>query len=270
MASAASPRPFDDDSRLVVVLDDVVNASTVHGICAAINTSALMGSSQLVGGFSATRGFGLCFHAEAVDDAIARVPFLEPFLRVALHQGRLDDLRPPSTVDRLLRGVFGTKVGEDVGDINAVYANVLAVGDGQKVERHTDATLGTAANDARVLVPRAVVVLYVDVPDDLEGGILELSRPDALISSVDDDSTTRAPVTVDTLATVRPRSGRLVLFDGRLAHAVTMAKSPSGGRRLSCVAELYRLPRQRRRLVPRVRLQSNGFADVLARLSSPR
>jgi predicted 2-oxoglutarate/Fe(II)-dependent dioxygenase YbiX len=139
-------------------------------------------------------------------------------------------------------------VGAVVDDVTALYLNVLVVPPGGAVERHVDATLGVVAGDPRTIVPRVVVALYVDVPADLQGGVLRLDRDGVAV------------------AEITPRRGRLVCFDGRLAHEVTA--TTASGPRVSCVAELYRLPRERLRALPRLRVQSNGFADVLERLRS--
>lgn len=232
-----------------VVRDDVVDEATLRALRQDVRASALIGPSQLVGGFSATRGFGVVFHLDAVDDALQRAPLFAPFFPLAFAREAIDTARPPSTPDRLGRLLFGAE--------NAVYANVLVVGDGAAVERHVDATLGTRQGDPRVIVPRAVAVLYVDVPDAMRGGDLVLTDPD--------DATRE-------LARITPKPGRLVHFDGRLAHAVEAAgfqhgdDSTSASARISLVAEVYRLPRDRLRLLPKVRLQSNGFQAVLERL----
>ncbi len=237
-----------------MVIDDVVHEHVVAAICTAIRASRLIGDSQLVtrpppltkmmrrapeegGGFSSTRGFGVVCHADAIDDALAKVPLLAPFVPVAMDVAARRRVRPMSTIERLAASVFD--------DVNAIYLNVLVVPPGAAVERHTDATLGTAADDPRTLTPLVVAVLYVDIPDDLVGGELRLFQAGAL------------------LHTITPKNGRFVMFDGRLEHEVTATMA--SGPRISCVAELYRLPRVRLRQVPRVRVQSNGFAEVLRR-----
>ncbi len=211
----------------------------------------MIGESQLVGPFSATRGFGIACHRSAVDEALGRVPWLRPFLALALDDERRHRLLRTSFIERLLGGVFG--------DVNALYVNVLVVPPGGAVARHVDSTLGVEGQRA-VLTPRAVAVLYVDVPDGLAGGTLRLFRGDESAPS----------------ASIKPRAGRFVLFRGALGHEVTptsfssssSSASSSSKARVSCVCELYALPRDRLARMPRVRLQSRGFADVLARQRS--
>lgn len=224
----------------VVVVDDALSPAVIASVSSAIAASRLIGESQLVGGFVTTRGFGIACHADAIVDAVARAPFLAPFVDVALDPSLRRRARPPELVDRVLGAFFA--------DVTACYLNVLVVPPGGAVERHVDATLGVVSGDPRALVPRVVVACTVEVPPDLQGGQLRLYRGDDMTAAID------------------PRPGRLVCFDGRLAHEVT-ATSASGPR-VSCVAELYRLPRARLRALPRLRVQSNGFAAVLARASA--
>jgi hypothetical protein len=220
------------------VVDGVVAPGVIAGLSAAIAGTRLVGESQLVGGFVTTRGFGIACHANAVDEAVARAPFLGPFVELALDPALRDAARPPSFLERAFGLVFD--------DVTALYLNVLQVPPGGAVEKHVDATLGVTPGDDRALVPRVVVALYVDVPVDLQGGLLRLYRGDEVIAEIE------------------PRVGRLVCFDGRLAHEVTPTVASST--RVSCVAELYRLPRSRLAALPRVRVQSNGFARVLEQL----
>ncbi len=229
---------------LVHVYDDVDGVDVdVDAVRAGIRASKLVGKSQLVGGFVHTRGFGLACHRAAWPEAVQKVPFLAPFVALALDDDRLHGLLGTSFARRLLGAFFG--------DVNALYVNVLVVPGGAAVEKHVDSTLGTRAGSDVVYVPRAVCVLYVDVPADLEGGALRLYDGERLV------------------AEVTPQVGRLVLFRGHLAHEVTAASTSTTGARVSCVCELYALPRERLRGLPRVRLQSEGFADVLSALRGP-
>jgi hypothetical protein len=241
------PVPFERAS-LVVVDDDAVGDDVVATLRASIAASKLSGESQLHGGFAATRGFGVSCHADAVVDAVARAPLLGPFVDVALAPRLLSRLLRPNLVERAATAIFGS--------VNALYLNVLVVPPGAGVGRHVDATLGVAtaaAGDDLPLPPRAVVVVYVDVPEALvdgrHGGVLRLFAGD------------------DVVAEIVPRPGRLVIFRGALGHEVTaLSTTTTHGARVSCVAELYALPRRRLQRLPRLRVQSHGFAAVLQRL----
>jgi hypothetical protein len=222
-----------------LIIDDVAPLGIdIAALSTSIRNSRLLGESQLVGPFEATRGFGIACHLSAVEEALARVPWLRPFVALAVDDQHRRALFSPSFLESFATAVFG--------DLNALYVNVLAVPPGGAVPRHIDSTLGTAADDPRVITPRAVAVLYVDVPDDLVGGQLRLFAGDEVV------------------ATIEPRRGRFVLFRGNLGHEVAAVTSSSP--RISVVAELYTLPRVRLVRLPRVRLQSQGFKAVLERL----
>lgn len=222
-----------------LIIDDVAAFGVdVAALSASIRGSRLLGESQLVGPFEATRGFGIACHLSALDEALARVPWLRPFVAMATDDQHRRALFSPSFLESFATAVFG--------DLNALYLNVLVVPPGGAVERHIDSTLGTVADDPRVITPRAVAVLYVDVPDDLVGGQLRLFAGDEVVATID------------------PRAGRFVLFRGSLGHEVTAVTSSTP--RVSVVAELYSLPRVRLVRLPRVRLQSQGFKAVLERL----
>jgi hypothetical protein len=225
------------------VIDDDVGVD-VDVLRQAIRASALIGESQLVGPFEATRGFGIACHRSALREAVAKAPWLAPFVDVVIDAERLQRLLELPLLERLL--------GSILGDINALYLNVLVVPPGGAVARHVDSTLGVHG-DGPIFAPRAVGVLYVDVPADLRGGELRLYR-----------SHEDTPCT-----TIEPKTGRLVLFRGSLGHEVTTTSAAAGGPRVSCVAELYALPRRRLALLPRVRVQSRGFEEVMARLRRP-
>ncbi len=242
VAAVALPTPLELPG-LLVVDDGLVDAVRVSALRAAIASSKLPGASQLDGGFWATRGFGVACHARAVDEALARVPLLRPFVDVATDEDLWARLLRPGVGERWAAALLGV--------VNALYVNVLVVPPGAAVGRHVDATLGVAtaaAGDDAALSPRAVVVLYVDVPDNLSGGVLRLWRGD------------------EAIAEIAPRPGRLVAFRGTLGHEVTPVLGR--GDRVSCVAELYALPRRRLGRLPRVRVQSHGFAAVLERLQA--
>jgi hypothetical protein len=104
---------------LVVVDDDVVPDATLAALRRGIASSRLLGSSQLAGGFSATRGFGVACHARAVDAAVARVPILGPFVDLALDDALLARLLRPGVLERAALAIFGA--------VNALYLNVLVV-----------------------------------------------------------------------------------------------------------------------------------------------
>ncbi|HEY1098495.1 MAG TPA: hypothetical protein VGF99_06190, partial [Myxococcota bacterium] len=149
----------DDDGVACVVVDDALDVAAVDALRAGIRASRLIGDSQLTtlpsrplltrrfippaerarlegGGFATTRGFGVICHADALDDAIAKVPVLAPFVPLAIAPTHRRRVRPLTGLDRVAEFV-------GVDDVNALYLNVLVVPPGAAVDRHTDATLGT-------------------------------------------------------------------------------------------------------------------------------
>jgi hypothetical protein len=261
---------------LVVVDDGVAREDVVLGLRAAIAASKLPGASQLDGGFAATRGFGVACHVDAVVDAVARVPWIGPFVDVALDPRLLSRLLRPTLLERVATTILGS--------VNALYLNVLVVPPGAGVGRHVDATLGVATaapGDDRPLSPRAVVVLYVDVPEERQGAGLDGPAGGDLGGGQGSGQGSgpgggpgggalRLSAGDDVLAEIGPRAGRVVIFRGALGHEVTPVATTTTGTRVSCVAELYALPRRRLRRLPRVRVQSHGFAAVLQRLRRER
>jgi hypothetical protein len=172
-----------------ITVDDALPAATVDQLRAAIAASRLVGDSQLVGGFAATRGFGIACHRKALPTAMERAPFLAPFVDRALDE----------TVLRALCGAPGPLARMRGTAITALYLNVLVVPPGAAVARHVDATLGPG-DPARARIPRAVCVLYLDVPAAVAtgsgGGQLQLW-----------DGPGDTPT-----ETITPRAGRMVWF----------------------------------------------------------
>jgi hypothetical protein len=220
--------------------DDILPTPAFATLQQQVRSSALVGKSVLVGGFQGTRGFGVAMRPTqgTMDKLAARAPFIATTWNLA-HQTALADVRWGSAWQRAW----------PPWGVNAGYANLLCVPAGQQVERHVDATLFPAKFGQAPITPWLVGVLYVDVPSSLSGGTLELWRDQQHVGRV------------------TPQTNRLVLFDGRLGHAVTTIEGI--GTRISIVVEMYRVPWWQLRKVPAMRVQSEAFADVLARLSSP-
>ncbi len=157
--------------------------------------------------FVGTEGFSVVFHRAQLARTVAEFPWTAPFL------------------DRALRA-----------DCNAFYLNPLQMASGSVVAPHVDRSLHAYLLD--VDPPRAVSVLYVDVPKDLRGGELVLRRGKRL------------------LARVTPREGALVEFEGDLEHAVERIET--SGKRLSLVCEQYELTDEELAQVPEWRIESRA------------
>jgi 2OG-Fe(II) oxygenase superfamily len=217
--------------------DAAFSPDEVQALRDAALASRLLGKSVLKGAFEATRGFGVRFRRGARADVEARFPAFAPFLARATARERIDAVRAPRPLHLVDRTVGA----------NAFYLNLLVVPPGAGVGRHVDATLGPD-DPRRAVTPRAVAVLYLDVPPG--GGRLLLFDGDA-------------PAGI-----IEPRAGRLVHFDGTLGHEVEAVANDAPGPRVSLVCELYSLGPLALRQVPRLHVQGRGFEDVLARLRS--
>lgn len=159
--------------------------------------------------FVGTKGFSIVFHRTAVDRVREQFPWAAPYLDVALR-----------------------------GDCNAFYLNPLQLGQGVGVGSHIDRSLH--AYIPEIDPPRCVTVLYVEVPKDLRGGVLELRRGKKF------------------LARVTPQEGLLVEFDGDLDHGVQRLESP--GLRLSLVMEQYDLSAEELAGVPEFTIETRAKA----------
>lgn len=85
-----------------------------------------------------------------------------------------------------------------------------------------------------------VSVLYVSVPEHLEGGELVLRSRQRQVGQI------------------RPQSNLLLFFQGDLTHSVTVVEK--GGDRLSLVCEQYRLEEHELEDIPEFKLESRVAA----------
>lgn len=181
----------------------------------AILTSPLLGKNPLNQYFATTQGFSVVFRREGMADVIERFPAFAPYLVTALS---------PMA--------------------NAFYLNPLVLPPGARVMRHADFSL--RSYDPTTEPPAFVSVLYVQVPEDLEGGRLRLFQAD--------DSC---------IAEVTPQEGTLLYFRGDLRHDVT--EVAAGSARISLVCEQYCLSPEALNQVPRLTVQTTaGFGALLA------
>jgi hypothetical protein len=223
--------------RGLYVVDDAFSHDELLALRQGALSSPYLSDSPLKGSFEATRGFAVTFRRDGLAAVEAQFGFLLPFLACAL------DRTSHKRAQRRPR-LF------PVVEPNAFYLNLLVVPSGAAVDRHIDATL-SPAEEPDALIPVAVAVAYVQVPNDLVGGALVLDNPRG----------ERAEVTAV--------EGRFVMFAGHYAHRVTTVES--SGTRMSWVLEQYALRETDLAQVPRVRIHSRaGFAAYLrgARLTS--
>lgn len=172
-----------------------------------IRKSRLFTTNNLNRDFVGTQGFSVVFRRERLPRVVVEFPWAERYLQRALR-----------------------------ADCNAFYLNPLQLAQGSVVRPHIDRSLHAYVLD--IDPPRAVSVLYVDVPPDLRGGDLVLRRGKKF------------------LGRVTPRAGMLVEFEGDLEHAVE--RVDSAGKRLSLVCEQYALEDEQLAMVPDYRIETRA------------
>jgi hypothetical protein len=171
--------------------NDAFAGTELSMIRSAVLASPLLGANRLAATFEGSRGFSLVFTRDGIAAVRAEHPYLADF------------------IDRALRP-----------SCNAFYLNPLLLQRGSAVGPHVDCSLARYLGEPRT--PFLVSVLYVEVPDDLDGG--ELVLCDGELS----------------LARITPRAGTLLYFAGRLRHHVTSVDTTTT--RMSLVCEQYKLP----------------------------
>ena len=232
---------------LFVVEDNAMSPDDLRSIRAALQQTRLVGDSTLVGGFEATRGFGLTVRKDGFAELHRRWPWLVPFLQLALDEHRMTQVAPAR---RGTGALWDHLVGRR--GATALYVNVLVVPAGTGVSRHIDATLGPGT-PRHPRIPRAVAVLYIDVPQELQGGALRFWNGDIVVGEV------------------QPIVNRFLHFAGHLGHEVTPVQGARGeALRTSLVCEIYSLDAwTRKRHIPRLRVHSRGFEQVLQEARMP-
>jgi hypothetical protein len=199
--------------------------------------SPLVARSTLAGSFRGSRGFAITFTAEGRPALEERYPFVSPFLALAISTPAHRALEPWPLrwLDRPPRR-----------PPNAFYLNLLLVGGGGAVGRHTDATLRGPSGD-ETTVPEQVTVLYLEAPARFRGGELRLYRGERPVGRI------------------RPVPRMLVHFRGDLQHEVAELESEQeGSLRASAVLEQYHLAPAPLARVPALHVQSKaGFAAYL-------
>jgi hypothetical protein len=190
------------------------NALEVDAIREAILDSRYMSVNNLNARFAGTYGFSVVFNREGVIEVKREFPAFAPYLDLALD-----------------------------AKANAFFLNPLLVADGAGVAPHVDLSLATYCPE--VQPPRRVSVLYVAVPQALEGGELCLYRGER-------------PV-----AKLQPQQGALLHFRGDLRHEVLPVRAGAPtiyDARLSLVMEQYRVPDDLLPGVPRFLIGSRRAA----------
>jgi hypothetical protein len=152
--------------------------------------SRYLGISQLSEGFASTQGFSIIFRREGIPAVVEHFPELSAYLNAALKSL-----------------------------CNAFYLNILILTEGSCVTDHIDCSICEYFQE--LVSPRLVSVLYVQVPEDMQGGQLVLSL----------DS--------EEIATIQPQENMLLHFLGHLTHRVQSVQTSQP--RISIVCEQYNL-----------------------------
>lgn len=158
--------------------------------------------------FVGTKGFSVVFHRAEIAEVERKFPFFKPYLDRALE---------PSC--------------------NAFYLNPLLLQEGSRVDPHIDRSL--RAYCKTIEPPMVVSVLYVQVPENLQGGELVLRNHKQQVGQI------------------KPQVNTLVYFQGDLTHSVNAVKT--SGTRLSLVCEQYSLDEKELRDIPEFTVESRAM-----------
>ncbi|QKD83630.1 2OG-Fe(II) oxygenase [Thermoleptolyngbya sichuanensis A183] len=157
--------------------------------------------------FVGTKGFSVVFRGEGRSHVEAQFPYFKPYLDIALQP-----------------------------DCNAFYLNPLLLKGGSRVDPHIDRSLRSYCKT--IEPPVCVSVLYVQVPEPLQGGELVLRNHRQQVGQI------------------RPRVNRLVWFQGNLTHSINGLKTE--GDRLSLVCEQYALEADELHNIPKFTIESRA------------
>ncbi|MFB2898012.1 2OG-Fe(II) oxygenase [Aerosakkonemataceae cyanobacterium BLCC-F50] len=158
--------------------------------------------------FVGTKGFSVVFHRSEIAEVERKFPFFKPYL------------------DRALEPVC-----------NAFYLNPLLLQEGSRVDPHIDRSLRSYCKT--IEPPMCVSVLYVQVPENLQGGELVLRNHKQQVGQI------------------KPQVNTLVYFQGDLTHSVNAVKT--SGTRLSLVCEQYSLSEKELRDIPEFTVESRAM-----------
>lgn len=161
--------------------------------------------------FVGTKGFSVVFQRSAISLIEQKFPFFKPYLDQAL-----------------------------LPSCNAFYLNPLLLKEGSRVDPHIDRSLRSYCKN--IDPPMVVSVLYVEVPEALQGGELVLRCQQKQVGQI------------------KPKMNTLVQFQGDLTHSVNAVQTP--GTRLSLVCEQYSLTERELRDVPEFTLESRAMANM--------
>lgn len=205
------------------VRPNLLEAEELERLAQAVLASPFLAASDLDQGFEQTYGFSVLFQRTQVERFLRLLPSARPCLEKVL--------RP---------------------DCQAFLVNPLIIHEGAAVAPHADKTLMSfLPPGSKVPFPTVVSVLYLAIPQGIQGGDLVFHR-NALVK-----------------ARFSPQTNTLVEFPGWLYHEVKPWSAPSAPAgpatpRVSLVCEQYRLKPALLEQIPEFHLESTRkFSDFL-------
>ncbi|MBD2136702.1 2OG-Fe(II) oxygenase [Anabaena sp. FACHB-1237] len=184
---------------------DVFHYNYLNDLWGEINSCPYFAINNLNRDFVNTKGFSVVFQRGGITQVEQKFPFFKPYLDVAL-----------------------------LPNCNAFYLNPLLLKEGSRVDPHIDRSLRSYCKT--VQPPAFVSVLYVRIPENMQGGELVLKSQKRQLGQI------------------KPQTNTLLYFQGDLTHSVNAVKTP--GSRLSLVCEQYILDEDELEEIPQFILES--------------
>jgi predicted 2-oxoglutarate/Fe(II)-dependent dioxygenase YbiX len=186
---------------------DVFSPAYLNSLRGEIMACPYLAINNLNRDFIDTKGFSVVFQRQGLAEVIQKFPYFKPYLDLAL-----------------------------LPNCNAFYLNPLLLKAGSRVDPHIDRSLRSYCKT--VEPPASVSVLYVRVPEDMEGGELVLKLQKRQVGQI------------------KPQTNSLIYFQGDLTHSVNAVTTP--GNRLSLVCEQYSLSEDELEEIPEFTLESRA------------
>ncbi|MEA5576529.1 2OG-Fe(II) oxygenase [Anabaena sp. UHCC 0451] len=186
---------------------NVLPNNYLNDLWGEIQSSPYFAINNLNRDFINTKGFSVVFQRQGLTTVEEKFPFFKPYLDLALQS-----------------------------NCNAFYLNPLLLKEGSRVDPHIDRSLRSYCKT--IEPPDVVSVLYVRVPENMEGGELVLKSPKRQVGQI------------------KPQTNTLVYFQGDLTHSVNAVKTT--GNRLSLVCEQYNLTEDELEEIPVFTLESRA------------
>ena len=195
-------------SKYYIKLHNAFSSDYLEYLKSQILTCSYLANNQLSKSFAGTQGFSVIFKASGISDLNWQFPFLKTYLETALRK-----------------------------TCNAFYLNPLVLEEGACVKPHIDCSLSSYGEE--MLIPKIVSVLYVQVPNDLQGGELILQEDDYPICKI------------------QPRANTLLYFKGNLKHSVNEVNSSQT--RISLICEQYNLSENQLQHIPEFEIETKAY-----------